>query len=190
MAQIDLNNRLLEGLRIPVFRPTRHLIRRGDQSEQTEFFPDRCWSITAMPSFHNWGMFAVFESRSLVRCAFVCKGDVPDEPDVDYAVVDCLFRIADWSDPVLDILTRGPLAPTPDRSRPEGTAVATLDGIGYFLQVETSDVSATLRFANPRGSHYRSLERAACDLAKRVSRVIEHPQVSSFVTTWTNYVRE
>jgi len=68
--------------------------------------------------------------------------------------------------------------------------LATLDGIGYFLQVETSDVRATLRFSNPRGSHYRSLERAACDLAKRVSRVIEHPQVSSFVTTWTNYVRE
>lgn len=186
----DFNKRLLEGLRIPALGPARHLISRGEPSEQREFFPDRCWSITVMPSFHSWGMFAVFESRSLVRCAFVCKGDMPDKPDVDCVIVDCFFEIAIWSDPVLDILTRGPLAPVPDRSQPEGTFWATCDGIGYVLQVETLDLSATLRFSNPSGSHYRSLERAACDLARRVSRVVEHPQVSSFVKTWMSYVRD
>jgi hypothetical protein len=186
----DFNKRLAEGLRIPAFGPGRQLIRRGTASEKREFFPDRCWAITAMPSFHSWGMFAVFESRSLVRCAFVCRGDMPDRSALDYSVVDCFFEIAEWSDPVLEVLTRGPLAPIPDRSQPEGMMLKTCDGIGYLLQVETTEVSATLRFSNPRGGHYRSLERAACDLARRVSRVVEHPQVSNFVKTWMCYARE
>jgi hypothetical protein len=186
----DLNQRLVEGLSIPAFGPARHLIRPGDVAEQREFYPDRCWAITAMPSFHSWGLFAVFESRSLVRCAFVCRGDMPDKPAADCAVVDCFFEVAEWSDPVLDIVTRGPLAPVPDRSQPEGMMWASCDGIGYVLQVATPDVSATLRFWNPRGSHYRSLERAACDLARRVARVVEHPQVSNFVKTWMSYVRD
>ena len=67
--------------------------------------------------------------------------------------------------------------------------LATCDGIRYAVQVETPDVSAVLRFSNPRGGHYRALERAAWDLARRVARVIERPQVSSFVKTWTSYVR-
>jgi hypothetical protein len=184
----DLVNRLVQGLRIPAFGPARHFIRQGEA--QREFYPDRCWAITAMPSFHSRGLFAVFEGRSLVRCAFVCKGDIPDKPALDFVVVDSFFESADWTDPVIDILTKGPLAPVPDRSYPEGTIWATCDGIGYLLQVATPDVNATLRFSNPRSSHYRSLERAACDVARRVSRVIEHPQVSSFVKTWLSYVRD
>jgi hypothetical protein len=185
----DLTKRLVEGLRIPALGPARQFIYRGNPPEQKEFFPDRCWAITVMPSFHNWGLFAVFESRSLVRCAFVWKGDMPDKPEIDYAVVDSFFEISDWSDPVLDMLAKGPLAPVPDRSQPEGRSWATCDGIGYFLQVDTPDVSVNLRFSNPLGSHYRSLQRAACDLARRVSRVIENAQVSSFVRTWAGYVR-
>lgn len=186
----NLCRRLLDGLQIPAFGICPHLIRRDDQSEPTEFYPDRCWFIIAMPSFASWGMFAVFESRSLIRCAFACKGDLPDKPNLECAVVDCFFEVGEWSDPVLDLLTKGPLAPTLDRSHPEGSMVGTCDGIGYDLQVVTEDVSATLRFSNPRGSHYRSLERAACDLARRVARGIGHPQVSSFVKTWLGYVRE
>lgn len=187
-AEQVLNERLLEGLGIPTLGPARHLIRRGEGAEEREFFPDRCWAITAMPSFHNWGLFAVFESRSLVRCAFVCKGDVPDNSAIDDAVVDCLLQIPEWSDPVMDLLTGGPLAPVPDRSMPEDWASYSLDGIAYVLRVESRDISATLRFSNPRGRHYRSLERAACDLARRMARLIEHPQVSSFVETWRSYV--
>lgn len=186
----DFQQRLLDGLKIPGFGPVRHLIRRGDQARPTEFFPDRCWSIVVMPSFGSWGMFAVFESRSLIRCAFVCRGDLPDKPDSDYAVVDCFFEIGEWSDPVLDLLSKGPLAPTPDRSYPEGMMMLACDGIGYRLHVVTADVSATIGFSNPRGGHYRSIERAACDLARSVARRIAHSQVSSFVKTWTNYVRE
>jgi hypothetical protein len=65
-----------------------------------------------------------------------------------------------------------------------------MDGIGYVLRVESRDVLATLRFSNPRSSHYRSLERAACDLARKVAHKIGHPQVSSFVNTWMGYVRD
>lgn len=185
----DFDQRLLEGLRIPAFGPARHHIRRGDPPTTSDFFPDRCWSITVMPSFHKWGMFAVFESRSLIRCAFVCKGDIPDKPNVDWAVVDCFFETGEWTDPVLDILCKGPLAPDPDRSLPEGNFRMSADGISYFLQVKTTEMSATIRFSNPRNSHYRSLERAACDLASRVARGIDHPQVSNFIKTWMGYVR-
>lgn len=186
----DLYQRLTEGLRIPAFGPARHCIRRGDPVEQQEFFPDRCWAITVMPSFHNAGLFAVFESRSLVRCAFACRGDMPDKPAAEDCVVDCFFEVAEWSDPVLEILTSGPLAPVPDRSQPEGMMRGSLDGIGYVLRMATPDISATLRFSNPREGHYRALERAACKLARRVARVVEHPQVSSFVKTWMGYVRD
>src|SRR5262245_13746992 len=65
----NLIKRLQEGLRIPDFGPTRHIFHRGTPPEKAEFFPDRCWAIQVMPSFHNWGLFAVFESRSLIRCA-------------------------------------------------------------------------------------------------------------------------
>jgi hypothetical protein len=185
----DFRRRLLEGLQISTTGPARHLLRRGEQLGIQEFFPDRCWNIIAMPSFHSWGLFAVFESRSAIRCAFVCKGEIPEKPDMDCAVVDCFFEISEWEDPVMDLLSRGPIAPIPDRSLPEGTILTSCDGIGYVLQVETPDVSAVLRFSNPNGSHYRALERAACDLAAHVARVIQHPQVSSFVKTWRSYVR-
>jgi hypothetical protein len=184
----DFEARLVDGLRIPAFGPSRHFIRRGDSAPE-EFFPDRCWAITAMPSFHSWGMFAVFEGRMRVRCAFVCRGDMPDKPGLDFVVADALFEAAGWSDPVVELLSRCAAAPEPDRSLPEGQFWATADGIGYALQVETRAVSTQLRFSNPREAYYRTLARAANDLAKKVSREIRHPQVSSFVNTWEGYIR-
>ncbi len=75
----NLTQRLVDGLEIGAFGITRHRVVR-DKSEKSEsFYPDRCWSITVMPSFHNWGLFAVFESRSLVRCTFVARGDMLDK---------------------------------------------------------------------------------------------------------------
>jgi len=185
----NLLKRLEEGLHIPGFGPSRHFVHRGNPLQPTEFFPDRCWAIQVMPSFHNWGLFAVFESRSLVRCAFVCKGTSPDKPDLEYIVADLFRNVEGWSDPVLAILNQGALVPMPDRSHPEGELSMTLDGISYLLRVQTSDISAVLQFSNPKGERYRGLARAAYTLADEVAEEIKNPQISSFLRTWRDYSR-
>jgi hypothetical protein len=186
----NLFKRLEEGLRISSFGPGRQSVLRGEPPRQELFWPDRCWAIQVMPSFHNWGLFAVFESRSLVRCAFVCKGHLPDQPQLDYAVVDCFFGVQEWQDPALVVLNRGEMVPTPDRNHPEGELWATQDGIGYMVRFETSDVRAVLQFANPRSEQYRALERAAYTVAQGVAKSLDHPQVSSFMRVWKGYSRD
>src|SRR5207302_10967935 len=133
-----------DGLCGPDFSPTRPVLQRGTPPQKEEFFPDRCWAIQVMPSFRNWGLFAVFESRSMIRCAFVCKGEVSDKPAPDYVVVEHFTEPEAWTDYLLKTFNRGELAATPDRSRPEGEMWATMDGVGYLLRVATPDVRAAL----------------------------------------------
>jgi len=183
-----LRERLVSRLRIPCIGPARHVIR-SDKDDKSEFFPDRVWSVSVMPSFHSHGLIAVFEGRSHVRCAIMCKGNLPDKPDADFALVDRFLGIEEWDDPILPAIGALELAPTPDRSLSDGNFISTLDGIGYMFEIETHDISASLRFSNPRAGAYRKLERGCFEAAKRIAKEADDPQVSNFLKTWRSYLR-
>ena len=186
----DLAKRLRSALRISSLGPSRHMVRSNDGDERQEFFPDRTWNIRVMPSFHGHGLVAVFEGRSQVRCAIVCRGDLPDRPDADYVVVDHFCDAEEWDDPVLPIVQSIDLAPTPDRRGPDGISMSTLDGISYSFCIETDELHCSIRFSNPRFGVYRKLERACYNAATRISKHIDDPQMSNFIKTWKSYTRD
>lgn len=178
-----LPERLQAALKIPSLGPSRHMVTSADGTKE-EFFPDRIWTMKVMPSFRNYGLVAVFEGRSKVRGSVICKGDLPDKPDADYTVVDQILNANDWSDSVLPIIQSLNIAPTPDRTLPDGNFMSALDGTSYSFQVETHDVATAIRFSNPKDGPYKKLAMACCDAATLIAKMANHPQVSSFVNSW------
>lgn len=185
----NLLKKLQSALRIPSPGLSRHVIPSADGAAPVEFFPDRVWSMKVMPSFRNYGLVAVFEGRSKVRCAVICKGDLPDKPDADYAVVDQFMDADQWRDPVLAVMDSIELAPTPDRSGPDGSTRLTLDGTSYSFRILTDAATTSIHFSNPAPGPYRKLAQACCDATKTIAKMAEHPQVSSFVNSWKSSLR-
>ena len=185
----DLSKRIAESLKIPSLGLSRHSIKPDESSERFDFFPDRVWTIEARPSFHSAGKIAVFESRSHVRCAIVCKGNLPDKPDADYVVEELFCAADDWSDPVLPVIDEFQLAPTPDRDKEEGRLMLYSDGISYVFSACTLDAKSIIQFSNPRSGIYRRLARACYTAAKQIAERVSNPQVSNFVKVWKSYAK-
>lgn len=66
----------------------------------------------------------------------------------------------------------------------------TLDGIGYSLSLETQEVSAAVRFANPWTKTWKGAELAMLQVGERIAAGREGTRVRKYVDIWKKYVCE
>jgi hypothetical protein len=174
-------------LRIPGPGTSRHIL--DHEGKKIQFFPDRVCSLNIDPSFDGGGLLAVFESRSLVRCAFLYEEEAEDS-ETNIIVADCLFKPEEWENPVIKAIHAIDLLPTPDRTLPEGASIITLDGIGYKLRLTVQGVHLSICFTNPWQAEYKELENTCYYCGRTVATKPGNRSIDHFMNVWESYIHD
>jgi hypothetical protein len=175
----ELNQQIFSALNLEGFRTGRHTLYDKDGGELSKRWVRGLWMAYVSPSFEPPAELAVaYDDKECVRGALTfSESDIPFR---DLTTV-CAEFPRGWSDPVTNIIQNVNLF--------DLNGGMSLDGIGYFLQVDTNACEVALDFSMPQTPAMIDLESALFEAAQEIVRSSNGVQENKFLNIWARYLK-
>jgi hypothetical protein len=156
-------------------RVGRHYLRDESRSRVGCIWLDTLWLLHVRPSFDHHGLVGVVTSHG----EDFRGGTSPGWTKAILASNDSFIVQEVESDPLPPLLAQLPLLRTSNS--------AFLDGVGYELRIQTTQLTGKLSFRNPTLPELVAVERQCWELADTVARASGDKSLAAFTATWRRY---
>lgn len=156
-------------------RVGRHYLRDDSHARVGCIWLDTLWLLQIRPSFDHHGLVGVATSHGEEFRGVTSRGWIK----AILASNDSIIVHEIDSDPLPELLARLPLL--------QQSQSGFLDGVGYEMQIETTQIKTRLSFGNPTLPELVAVERSCWEMADAMARASREDTLVAFTKTWRRY---
>ena len=156
-------------------RVGRHYLRDESRARVGCIWLDTLWLLHVRPSFDHHGLVGVVKSHGEELRGVTSAGWVK----AILASNDSFIVREVESDPLPELLARLPLL--------QQSQSGFLDGVGYEMRVETTQIKTKMSFGNPTLPELVAVERSCWEMAETIARKSRDEILIAFTKTWRRY---